>query len=539
MTITSLEFIAFLMVLFLVFYICPVRFRWTVLLAGSIWFYVMAGAAEFLPFIILTSFVVWISALRINYLYGKQEYELCHTAADKTQKKLIRNKYKKQAKRVLVLALFVCIGILVLSKFANYVVQYMEDLSGINALASGEGVNPEAESGSPVFWLLIPLGISYYTFSTVGYLLDIYWKRYRCERNFLRFFLYAIYFPHIIQGPISRYNLLGQELKKELRFDSRRIVFGMELMLWGFFKKLVIADRLNIIVTTVYDGQMHSGSVFLVAMIFDVLQLYTDFSGYTDIVRGASQVFGVELEQNFNHPFFSRSVPEFWRRWHMTLGGWFKDYVYYPCSISHPVKTLSKTAKKLGADRLARFIVVIIPVFSTWMLTGLWHGTGVDYLYWGLYYSTLITISTAFQPEFKKVNELLRINTETFSWHLFQQIRTFCLFMGGRLLTRPGSFENSWMMLDQIRTDFQLWQLVDGTLATFGVPIHELILLGICFLILWTVSMMQERFSVREKLAEQNILFRWIILYTAIFAIVIFGIYGFGYDASAFIYSQY
>lgn len=537
MTITSLGFIAFLMVLFLVFYICPVKFRWVILLLGSILFYVLAGAVEFLPFIILTSFVVWFSALRISRLYGKQEHELQLAGTDKAQKKQIRQKYKKKAKLILVLALFVSIGILVLTKFANYVAQYMEDMAGINALASGAGETPAASPN--VFWVLIPLGISYYTFSTVGYLLDVYWKRYRCERNFLRFFLYAIYFPHIIQGPISRYNLLGQELKKELRFDSRRIVFGMELMLWGFFKKLVIADRLNIIVTAVYDGQVHSGSVFLIAMIFDVLQLYTDFSGYTDIVRGASQVFGVELEQNFNHPFFSRSVPEFWRRWHMTLGGWFKDYVYYPCSISSVVKFLNKKVKKMGADRLARFIVVVIPVFITWILTGLWHGTGMDYLYWGLYYSTLITISTAFQPEFKKVNELLHINTDTFSWRLFQQLRTFCLFMGGRLLTRPGSFENSRMMLEQIKTDFQIWQLVDGTLATFGVPIHELVLLGICFLILWAVSMMQERFSVREKLAEQNIIFRWIILYTAIFSIVIFGIYGFGYDAAAFIYSQY
>lgn len=527
MTITSLMFIAFLMVLFLVFYICPVSFRWLVLLIGSIWFYVQAGAVEFLPFIFLTSLIVWLSAFRIGRFYEMQEKELSENVVTRLRKKEIQKKYKRKTRHTLQLALFLSVGMLVVTKSANYVVQYMEE----TAAANGQKAT--------VIWLLVPLGISYYTFSVVGYLLDVYWKRYRYERNFLRFFLYAIYFPHIIQGPISRYNLLGQELKKELRFDSKRIVFGMELMLWGFFKKLVIADRLNIIVTAVYDGQLHSGSVFLVAMIFDVLQLYTDFSGYTDIVRGASQIFGVELEQNFNHPFFSRTVPEFWRRWHMTLGGWFKDYVYYPCSISHTVKTFNKKLKKMGADRLARFVVVIIPVFITWILTGLWHGTGIDYLYWGLYYSTLITISTAFQPEFKKVSELLHIQTETFSWHLFQQIRTFCIFMGGRLLTRPGSFDNSRMMIDQIRTDFQLWQLMDGTLATFGVPIHELVLLGVCFLILWAVSMMQERFSVRERLAEQNIVFRWIILYTAIFSIVIFGIYGFGYDAAAFIYSQY
>lgn len=529
MAITSVTFLIFLLCTFLVFYLCPVRYRWVVLLIASICFYVQAGAWKFLPFIVVTSAVVWFCALQIGKLYEEQEEKLHTGNPDRAAKKEIRAVYKKKAKRFLLIALVLCIGFLCVTKFTKYAVEYLNRIAG-------------ALNGSEPFsaaWLFVPLGISYYTFSTVGYLLDIYWKRYSYETNFFRFLLYAIYFPHIIQGPISRYNLLGQELKKELRFDSRRIVFGMELMLWGFFKKLVIADRLNIFVSAVYDGKDHAGSIFLVTMLFDAIQIYTDFSGYTDIVRGASQIFGVELEQNFNHPFFSRTVPEFWRRWHITLGEWFKDYVYYPCTMSAFMKRLNKKAKTRLSERGSRFVAVVIPICLTWVLTGLWHGTGKTYLCWGIYYSILITLSSAFQPEFAALTKKLKIRTECFSWRLFQMARTFCCFMGGRLLTSTGGLWVTKKVIKNILFNLRPGNFVDGTLLTFGLDAPQIVLLAFCLLILWGVSMMQERFSVREKLAEQNIVFRWTIIYLALFAVLIFGIYGIGYDSAAFIYEQY
>ncbi|MCC8066311.1 MAG: hypothetical protein LIO94_04325 [Clostridiales bacterium] len=529
MSITSVSFLVFLLVVFAVFYICPVRWRWIVLLAASICFYVLAGAAVFLPFILLTSAVVWLCSVRIGKLYAGQEQKLAVEGLDRASKKAIREEYKKKAKRMLLLALVVCVGILCVTKFTKYAVRYLNMLTQV--LNGSEPFSAE--------WVIVPLGISYYTFSTVGYLLDVYWKRYTYETNFARFFLYAIYFPHIIQGPISRYNLLGQELKKELRFDSKRVVYGMELMLWGFFKKLVIADRLSIFVSAVYDGGDHTGSIFLIAALFDAFQIYTDFSGYMDIVSGASQIFGVTLEKNFNHPFFSETVPEFWRRWHMTLGGWFKDYVYYPITISGFMKSLTKKAKKNCPDRFVRFLAIVIPVFITWVLTGLWHGTGKTYLCWGLYYGTLITISTAFAPEFQMVNEKLKINTDCFSWHLFRKVRTFGCFVGGRLLTSPGSVHYGLLIVKTILCGFAPWCLVDGTVYNYGLNARNFWLAVYSIGVLWAVSMLQERFSIREKLSEQNIVFRWGIIYLAIFAILIFGIYGIGFDASTFLYEQY
>ncbi len=529
MSITSVGFLVFLIITFLIFYICPVRFRWIVLLGASVCFYIFAGAIRYLPFIVLTAAVVWGCSVRIGRLYAEQEEKLRAEGLDRAAKKSIREEYKKKAKRMLLLALFVCVGILCVTKFTKYAV------SALNQLAS-------VLNGSTPFhieWLIVPLGISYYTFSTVGYLLDVYWKRYPYEKNFARFFLYAIYFPHIVQGPISRYNLLGQELKKELRFDSQRVVYGLELMLWGFFKKMVIADRLSIFVSAVYNGETHAGSVFLIAALFDAFEIYTDFSGYMDIVSGASQIFGVTLEKNFNHPFFAETVPEFWRRWHMTLGGWFKDYVYYPCTISGFLKKLTKKAKENHSANTVRFLTIAIPVFVTWILTGLWHGTGKTYLCWGLYYGSLITISTFFSSTFQKANEKLKINTDCFSWHLFRKARTFCCFMGGRLLTSPGSVRYGFRILKTILVGFAPVCLVDGTMYTYGLNARNFWLAVICIAVLWAVSMMQERFSVREKLSEQNIVFRWAVVYLAIFAILIFGIYGIGYDATDFMYQQF
>lgn len=529
MTITSISFLLFLLVLFVLFYICPVKHRWLVLLAGSIYFYDVAGAMKFLPFILYTSGVVWLCARAIGKLYEQQDEQLNREGLDRKEKKQIKEQYKQKAKRYLLLALVLCIGFLCVVKFGRYFVEYANQI----AAWTGSGRTFSAE------WILFPLGVSYYTFSTVGYLLDVYWKRYSYEKNFLRFFLYAIYFPHIMQGPISRYNLLGQELKKELRYDAKRIVFGMELMLWGFFKKLVIADRLNLFVSKVFDGTPHAGSIFLVGMVFDAFQIYMDFSGYTDIVRGVSQIFGVELEKNFNHPFFSKTVPEYWRRWHMTLGGWFKDYVYYPCTISGFMKNLNKKTKKSMSERGSRFVTVVIPVFLTWVLTGLWHGTGKTYLCWGLYYSTLITISVAFHPEFESLNKALKINTESKAFQVFQMVRTFCCFMGGRLFTTPGGLGNTRMVIKNMLLDFQVSELFNGNLFKFDLGKKDFLLLFLCILVLWCVSMMQERFSVREKLAQQNIVIRWAVIYAAIFGIIIFGVYGMGYDAAAFIYTQY
>ncbi|MBR6880616.1 MAG: MBOAT family protein [Clostridiales bacterium] len=528
MSIVSLPFLIFLLVTMTVFYICPVKFRWGVLLAASICFYVIVGKWIFLPVMIAEALIVWGGSFLIDRRYRAQDWIIKNGDGDKSFKNGIKKKYKKKCRRILVLTLTAVIGLLVFLKFARYLDEF---LSGLFDMTNGSFIRAEM--------LIIPLGISYYTFSMAGYLLDVYWRREEHERNFLRFLLFAIYFPHIIQGPISRYNELGVELKKELRYERTRVAHGMQLMIYGFFKKLVIADRLNMVVSSIYDGRVHSGSIFVFAVFFDVVQIYTDFSGYMDIVTGASQIFGVTLEKNFDHPFFSKTVTEFWRRWHITLGGWFRDYVYMPVTLSSKMKKLNKFSKKHFPQAVSRFITVFIPVMITWIFMGLWHGTGMPYLIWGLYYGTLICLSELLAPFFRKTNEKLGFRDDSFFFNLFRMARTGLIFAGGRLLTRPGGLKNTKMVLGQIFTDLRPWKFFDDSIFYYNISSRQLNVVLLAILAVWGVSMLQRKGSVCEMLDRQHLIVRWAIIYAAFFAVLIFGVYGPKFDPASFIYMQY
>ncbi len=338
----------------------------------------------------MTALAAWLASRKFTAIDKETAERLKAANITRDEKKAIKQQAAGERHTILVCTLVFIVGMLVIFKVANYFTSAVTMIAGMFM----------GTEQADAFRLVMPLGISYYTFATLGYMLDVYWKRYEAESNFARFFLFAVYYPHILQGPISRYPLLGQELKKpKLYFRWDNFVIGMESILLGCFKKLVIADRLSIYVSQTMEVQKLGGVVYLLSLIFDALQIYTDFSGYTDIVRGISKLFDVELEQNFNHPFFAKSVPEFWRRWHMSLGSWFKDYVYYPISMSKTVKNINKQTKNWKSAHLRNIALVIIPVMVTWLMTGLWHGTGYGYVAWGIYYGILIGCSVTFSDD--------------------------------------------------------------------------------------------------------------------------------------------
>ncbi|MGN0383859.1 MAG: MBOAT family O-acyltransferase [Eubacterium sp.] len=531
MVFNTLEFLVFLVIALLVYAIWPKKYRWICLLGISLVFYAIAGI-DYLPYILFTSFTIYLAGMWIGHVWSKLAEDLKAEGLSRDDKKALKKKAKAVCKRILLLALVLNLGILCYTKFTKFLVEPVNNI--LNALETGKTFSAKD--------IIVPLGISYYTFSTVGYLLDVYWKRYECEKNYARFLLYACYFPHILQGPIERYNRLGMRLKQELVVSYDNFVSGYQLMLWGYFKKMVIADRLDVFITSVYSDIQHtSGIILILTVIFDVFYIYTDFSGCMDIARGVSQMFGVELDLNFNHPFFSKSVTEFWRRWHMSLGGWFKDYVYYPISTSGWVKNIGKFVRKHGSDRASRIACTIFPVVITWFLTGLWHGTGKTYIAWGLYYGFMIMCSITFKPEFEKLTKLLRIKTDTWFWKFFQTIRTCCIFAGGRILTRPGSLYNAKQVVRYIlmRGNMKLWELSDGTLFSYGLTAKSLNVIIVSIAILITVSVLQEKGSLRERLRNENIVLRWGLMFGIIFAILVYGVYGPGYDSSSFAYMEY
>ena len=533
MSFVSLSFFVFLAVSVVAFYICPVRYRWVVLLAASVAFYSMSGL-EYLPFFFLTSLTIFLGSRFIAKNWDKQKGELSAEGLAREDKKAIKEKFKKKNKKILILTLVINIGILCAVKFGKF---FISPLNELISFLGGEG-SLSAKS------IIVPLGISYYTFSAVSYLLDVYWKRYEDEKNFFRFFLYVSFFPHILQGPIENYSRLGQELKKELRFDLQNVVYGVELLLWGYFKKLVVADRLGILVDEAFSNSTRDfGVLYLVALVFDVFSLYADFSGCMDIARGISQVFGVKLDLNFEQPFLSTSVAEFWRRWHISLGAWFRDYVYYPVSTSSLVKNLNKKLKKANAPKLLiKAVCTCIPVFVTWILTGVWHGTGANYVVWGLYYAALIGLSTVFSEPFQNLLKKLGFKTDTFSWKVLRTLKVFVIFMFGRLLTTTGTLQNTLAVIKSLLVTHNFWIFTNGTFWKIcGMEPSQFLLsvLGIIILIAVDILQAKDERSLRERISQENLFTRWILVIGLVLAIAMFGIYGPEYDASSFVYMAY
>lgn len=521
---TSIYFILFLIVCVMGYYFMPKRFRWIVLLVSSIIFYLSAGIKK-LPFIVLASVIMWTASCMIGKMYEKAEAEANEKGLDGKEKNILLASVKKRCRnQFLIPALAIMIVVLAYCKFAGKIVETMND----------------SFQSSIYLEVIVPLGISYYTFSTIGYLLDVYWRKQKPIKNYFKFALCVCYFPQIVQGPIARYNRLSNELFSEHTFDYKNVCFGIQLMLYGYMKKMILADRLALFTSAVFGNlNDYEGLVIVIALIFSTFQIYMDFSGCMDIVRGMSQIFGVTLDKNFDHPFFSKNTAEFWRRWHITLGTWFKDYVYLPVSVSGwLMKFITKIGKKSG-KRVAKAVGVAIPLLIVWLLTGLWHGTGWNYVIWGIYFGTIIICGTVFADQYKLLAEKLHIDVNRKSYVLFQMIRTFFVYTIGRLITAPGSLENTVLAVRQMFHCFNPWIFWDGTLYKMGLDYKDLCVILIGMDIVRRISMMQEKGSVRQMIADRNIVFRWIIYYAAFFAIVIFGMYGPGYNANDFIYANF
>lgn len=525
MAITSLEFLGFCVASIILFIIFPKKYRWIALLISSVAFYLIS-AQTLIFFMIFTSVSVWAASLLIDHLHRSYDIKLGADGVDKKQKKTLRQELTKKKRVIVVIALILNIGILVAFKVFNY---FTAAFVMVASIFSG-GTTSDA------LVLIVPLGISYYTFSTIGYLLDVYWKRYGNEKNPVRFFLYTIYFPHIVQGPISRYNLLGMQLKKpELKFTWDNFVVGLERILLGCFKKLVIADRCNVFVSATLMQSDMNGGIYLLALILDAFQLYMDFSGYVDIVAGVSRMFDVELEENFNHPFLATSVPDFWRRWHMSLGGWFRDYVYYPMTVSKGIKKLNKNIMGWKKSHLRKLVGICIPVLVTWLLTGLWHGTGYGYVLWGVYYGVLIALSVTLSDIVDNFYEKHHINRDSVPYRVFRTAKIFVIFMGGRFLGTPMTLEHRGEIFRQIFTSFS-----GSSIFSCGLDKKNflIIIIGVAAIICIAV-IVSKKGDLFTWFNSKNRIFCAIVIWIVFFAVFLLGIYGGDFGSGNFMYQQY
>lgn len=535
MSYTSLLFIPFVAVTVLLYYTVFRKCQWLLLLLASIAFYLFAGP-KYIVFVLLTGISTYLLALRIQQIHDKEKQIVNNSKKTdrdlKEFKKKIKKSFTHKRKFYLIVDFLINIGILFVIKYTDFF------LRGISQILARFGTNWSKE-----FEFVLPLGISFYTFMSVGYILDVYWKRYNAEKNPLKVLCFLMYFPHILQGPISRFNKLSSQMCIKHKFSYENLTKGLQLALWGVFEKIVIADRLAVFAKGVYSkSNSLTGLPLVIAIIFFSLQLYMDFQGCMDIGRGVSKIFGIDLELNFKRPYFSKTMPEFWRRWHITLGTWFKDYLLYPVSMSKLCKTINKSTRRRFGNQVSRACSSIIPTTCVWLITGLWHGAAMCYVLWGIYHGILIICSSVFEVPIQKINKLLHINTENGTFKLFQMCRSFVLSAIGRIFfVATGGF---FAAIEIIKRTFDFehfnWQMLkDGSLYQFGLDRANFILSWLLILLIWIVGIMQEHFVIRDKLAKQNIVIRWVAYLSLIAGIIIFGMYGSDYNSSAFVYGQF
>ncbi len=532
MGITTLNFFVFLAAGLAVYYVIPKRCQWIWLLILSGIFYVKASKALSI-FIAVTCISIHLLALLCERSDKRYKAELAKIkAGESTQDKKAIKAQNIRRKRVFIwLSIIINLGMLVVLKFYDLII------SEVNLRwFSGE------ENFFPLLHLAMPLGISFYTFQAVGYLVDVYRGKTKAEHNFFKTTLFITFFPQILQGPISRFDQLAPQLFGGHKFNYPKMVNGFYLMLWGLFKKMVIADRAGILCNQVFNQyQDYHGFQFWVAILAYAAQMYGDFSGGIDIIRGAAQMFGIDMAENFDRPYFSKDIPEFWRRWHVTLGTWFRDYLFYPFSLSSFSQKFSKKLRKKGHSYLAKYLPSYIACMLLWLANGAWHGAGTQFILFGVYHGILTVLSMAFHKRLVETGNKLHINQQCGSWKLFQILRTFFLVEVGRVIFVTPNFHASLVMAKSMFTAHNFWIFFDGSIFELGLARPDFLVLAVACLILLTVEIIQEaaQIRIREWLAGQNLWLRWLLAFGLIFTILIFGIYGKGYDAAGFIYMQY
>ncbi|WP_429190693.1 MBOAT family O-acyltransferase [Fusobacterium sp. PH5-44] len=374
----------------------------------------------------------------------------------------------------------------------------------------------------PNFEILLPVGISFYTFQALSYTMDVYRRDVKAQKNFGKYALFVSFFPQLVAGPIERSTNLLYQFDEKIDFDYERIKDGLLSILWGLIKKVVIADRLAILVDTVYkEPRIYYGMPLLVASVFFSFQIYCDFSGYSDIAIGSAKIFGYDLMENFKRPYFSQSISEFWRRWHISLNTWFKDYLYIPLG-----------GNKVGKLKNYRNIIIVF------LISGLWHGAAWHYVVWGFGHGILQIIGKELQFVRDFFIKFFKVNRENFSHRLFKILFTFFIVNFMWVFFRANSLKDAiYVIKNMFKPNF--WTFYDGTIYRLGLDKYDFTLSIKLINLLLITDFISEKINFKEFLKKQGLIFRWGVYFSGILIVLIFGCYGGEYLLSNFIYFQF
>lgn len=469
MTYTTFNFYVFLLITLVAYYIIPKAYRWLAILLANfcfIWF-----ATESLP-----KMGVFVGTIIVSYIFGV----------------LIGKKRNK----------FILFGGIIMSTIP---------LLTTRLLGFFDGRVPESITSK----IIIPLGLSFYSMQIIAYLADIYMEKIEPERNLLKYALFISFFPQIIQGPIPRYDLLSGQLTEGNILTEKNIIQGIQLIIWGFFLKFMIADKAGIVVDKIFDDyNSYKGLYIWIAGILYSLQLYTDFLGCVTISQGIARLFGICLTDNFKRPYFSDSIKDFWRRWHISLSSWLKDYIYIPLG-----------GNRKGTNR--KYVNLLV----TFAVSGLWHGGGFKFIFWGMMHGV-----------YQLVESMVPIFNKKYlgAKHLIRVLINFYFVMIAWIVFRADTLLAGLKMIYRMFCGFNPWILFDGAIYDLGLVQREWEVLILSLVVLFWVSRKQECGVVlREQFDKHGIVVRWAVYIIAILTVWVFGTYGFGYDATDFIYGGF
>ncbi len=542
MSIISFYFVLFFAACLILYYILPLSFRVPLLLFASLVF-LLSYSSYAVFFILISTLSSYLFARKLQKSVTEESDFVLSYDDDKEKIRLYRKKSKKSRRLWLALSILPNIGVLFVFKISPFF----------------------AFSRS---WLF-PLGLSFYSLRAVSYLCDVYRKKTEAEESFWRFLLYMTYFPLILQGPIAKYSEISDRIFTPHRAEWENIISGILRVLFGTFKKAVIANGFSIINAAIAgDSAEFDGAYVLLLLCLYTAEIYADFSGGIDIMIGVSNAFGIVLPENFDIPFVSLSVREYWNRWHITLGEWFENYVFYPLSLSKPMQRLSRLCRQKLGRNVGKRIPLYISTLTTWFLTGFWHGASANYIVWGLLNGILVLFSQEIQPISTRLKKLILgeypSKTANIALTFFGRIRTFFLIGALRLLDVYGNVPLTFKMLAGIFYDGKSYvALFRGGMTETGLDfVNIAVPMSGCLILLAVGGIKargqraltdkikehgaqnvsnyeaQENFSLSRRIAESPYLCA-ASLSALLVVTLVFGRYGFGFEATDFIYSQF
>ncbi len=523
-------FYAFLFVpiVVIIYNLTKQKYRFIPLLVASFFFFFIISN-KLIIFLLLSILSIYLSGIFMTKLDKEKEKLL--EKVDKEQKKILKKQYKSKKRLVLIFTIIFNVSFLFFFKYLPFFT------NNANSLLDLLNINFNFK----IIKYIAPIGISFYTLEALSYIIDVFNEKIEADTNFFRLCLFLSFFPQIMEGPIARYSDTANDLYKGTKVSYKSFCFGYQRILYGFFKKVIIADRLNIVVKIIFDHYLeYSGLAVLLGIISYTIMLYMEFSGTMDVVIGTGEIFNVKIPENFRQPFFAKNISEFWTRWHISLGTWFKDYIFYPVSLSKPMKKITIKARKLLGNHFGPLISGALALVVVWLLNGLWHGAGWTFIFYGIYQFIMILSGNIFEPLIKKVCNFLHINRQNIVYRVFQSVKMTLLVFIGELFFRATSVTSGFQMLKRICTNFNFNNIKTGELLSLGLDINDYMVIFIALIIIFIISLLREKnINIREEISKKNIIVRWALYYSLILAIIIFGAYGSGYVPVDPIYADF